>query len=87
MPKSTPTVDQPTDSPAAVPDEDERLLTIADVAERLRCKPWSVYKLCDSGLLPNVYLGPKSRRVRPSDLRAYIAGLPTERPEPANAAG
>lgn len=77
----------PTDVPTDVEHQCDEplLLTIDDVAEKLRVKPWSVYQLCDSGRLPSVYLGPKSRRVRPQDLRDFVDGLPTERPLDAKA--
>lgn len=71
--------------PTVAPDTDNEqdsleLLTVVEVAEKLKVKPWAVYKLCDSGALPCVYLGPKSRRVKPADLRAYIEALPSTRP-------
>lgn len=65
--------------------DDEPLLTIAEVAARLRLSPWSVRELCKTGKLEVMYLGPKTIRVKPSVLRDYIEGLPTTRPEPANA--
>lgn len=88
MTNQTPTVANGTDT---APDElftetdGPLLLTIAEVAEKLRVKPWSVYKLCDDGILPCVYMGPKTRRVKPDDLRAYVASLPSSRPEPKSA--
>lgn len=85
---NTQTVEQPADSRAdnesdVIVEDDLQLLTIAEVADRLRLKPWSVYQLCDSGALRSVYIGPKGRRVRPVDLRAYIDALPTVRPTSA----
>lgn len=81
MPK-TATVDAPTDSTGvSTVESDTALLTVAEVATELRLKPWAVYNLCRSGELPSVYLGPKSRRVKRSDLVAFIAALPDTRPE------
>lgn len=68
----------------AVLDDDLELLTIDEVAVRLRLKPWSVYALCDSGELPSIYLGRKTRRIKPADLRAYIDSRPTTRPAAAS---
>lgn len=80
-------------NPTAAPDtgtsestdllDDLELLTVDEVAIRLRLKPWKVYQMCDDGVLPSVYLGRKSRRVKPADLRAYIDNLPTTRPAAA----
>lgn len=69
----------------AVTDDDLQLLTVADVAERLRVKPTTVYDLCNAGTLPSVYLGPQTRRIKASDLRDYIDSLPSVRPAAANA--
>lgn len=80
MPKTDTTVADTTDSQTA----DEPLLTVTDVAERLRLSPWATRKLIEDKKIPSVYLGPKTLRVKPAELRAYIDGLPTERPEPAN---
>jgi excisionase family DNA binding protein len=65
----------------------DRLLRIPEVQERLQKGRADVYALLKSGALPSVLLGPRSRRVRQSDLDAYIAGLPDERPgEPVGSA-
>jgi excisionase family DNA binding protein len=58
----------------------DRLLRIPKVQERLQKGRADVYALLKSGALPSVLLGPRSRRVRESDLDAYIAGLPSDRP-------
>lgn len=75
---NTSTVEPATDTGAAVADDE--LLTIAEVAEKLRLKPWAVSKLVQSGALPSVYISHKARRVKPGDLRAYIDALPSVRP-------
>lgn len=86
MKKTTPTVPTATDSQAELGDDLE-LLTINEVAEKLKLKPWAVSQLLGSGDLPSIYLGPKTRRIKPADLRAYIDSRPSTRPEFANAAG
>lgn len=75
---SAPTVAPTTDSGSL--DDEVRLLTVDEVATILRLKPWAVNERLKSGEIPSVYLGSKSRRVRFSDLRAYIDDLPTTRP-------
>jgi excisionase family DNA binding protein len=65
----------------------DRLLRIPEVQERLQKGRADVYALLKSGALPSVLLGPRSRRIRESDLDAYIAGLPNDRPgEPVGSA-
>lgn len=63
-----------------VAEDDWDLLSIKDTAAKLSVKPWFVYQLVGDGVLPSVYLGRQTRRIRRADLRAYIEGLPTERP-------
>jgi excisionase family DNA binding protein len=54
----------------------DRLYTIPEVAERLRHGRTRVYELIRSGQLPSVVTGPRARRrVRESDLAAFIANL------------
>jgi excisionase family DNA binding protein len=61
----------PTSTDAAgVPD----LLTVTDVASTLRCSPSKVKKIVADGSLPSVTVG-RLRRVRRSDLDAYISSL------------
>ncbi len=48
------------------------LLTIAEVAQRLRVCNQTVYKLCERGALVHVRIV-DSIRVRPADLDGYIA--------------
>lgn len=59
----------------------ERLLTAADVADRLRVSTMTVYRLIASGRLTGIRLGDKSMRVRPADLDAYIAASTTASPD------
>lgn len=51
---------------------DSGLLTIKDVAQRLKVSEYRVYELARQGALKSVRLG-KSVRVTPADLGAYIA--------------
>ena len=53
----------------------DRLLTIPEVAEALRHGRTRVYQLIGEGRLPSVVVGPRARRVRESDLDAFIASL------------
>lgn len=50
------------------------LLRIRDVARRLSISPSKVAYLALQGDLPSVVIGERSRRFRPEDLEAYIAG-------------
>lgn len=49
------------------------LLRIADVEERLGVSRRQVYRYFASGDLRRVYIGPRSPRVRESDLDAFLA--------------
>jgi excisionase family DNA binding protein len=53
----------------------DRLLRIPEVCERLNHGRTRVYQLLGSGKLPSVVIGPRARRVRESDLDAFIASL------------
>jgi excisionase family DNA binding protein len=53
----------------------DRLYTIPEVCERLRHGRTRTYELIRSGQLPSVVVGPRARRVRESDLQAFIASL------------
>ena len=46
---------------------------MAQVAERLGLSKASVYKLCNSGDLPHVRVGPNSVRVTEADLAVFVA--------------
>ena len=50
----------------------EDLLTIDQVAARLKLSQYRAYELCRQGELKAIRLG-KSVRVKPSDLQAYVA--------------
>lgn len=56
-----------------------RLYTPEEVIDRLRIARARVYALIKSGELPSVKIG-RSRRIRSSDLAAYIASLNTQPP-------
>jgi excisionase family DNA binding protein len=53
----------------------DRLYTIPEVCERLNYGRSWVYQLIRSGRLRSVLAGPRSRRVRESDLQQFIASL------------
>jgi excisionase family DNA binding protein len=58
----------------------DRLLTVAETRKRLQVARSTLYERFASGELRSVKLGSKSRRVRESDLDAYIASLRDDRP-------
>jgi excisionase family DNA binding protein len=49
----------------------DRLLRVAEVAEHLGVCNATVYRLCDSGELPHVWIV-NSIRIRPADLQAFL---------------
>jgi excisionase family DNA binding protein len=53
----------------------DRLYTVPEVCERLRHGRTRVYQLIRTGRLPSVVVGPRARRVRESDLTAFISSL------------
>lgn len=53
----------------------DRLLTVQETRERLHVSNATLYVYLNSGRLQSVLLGPKSRRIRESDLDAFIASL------------
>ena len=63
------------------------MLTVADVAKRLRCSPSLVYGLCASGKLPHhrLGLGRGTIRVTEDQLEAFLQGTVIT-PTPAAAA-
>lgn len=52
--------------------QEDELLTMQDVAQRLKVSRYRAYELARQGVLKAVRLG-KSVRVRPADLAAYVA--------------
>ncbi len=58
----------------ANPVEDGELLNVEEVGRRLALKRTSVFGLLKAGAIKSVVIG-RARRVRPSALREYIAGL------------
>lgn len=56
------------------------MLTIRDVAAELGCGRDTVYRLLASGHLPSVLISERLRRVRRSDLLAFIEALAASLP-------
>ena len=54
------------------------VLSIADLASTLRVSWDAAYRLVRDGVIPSRYIGSR-RVVNPSDVRAYVESLPTER--------
>lgn len=65
------------------PSKPERtMLSIVDVAEELGCGRDTVYSLLASGQLRSVRLSERLRRIRRSDLLAFVESLPVSKPVP-----
>lgn len=63
----------------------DQLMTVEEAAGHLKVGRSTTFRLLQSGQLPSVKIG-GSRRVRRSDLEAYVANLPTngrKAPRPA----
>lgn len=58
-------------------DTDRLLLRVEEAAELLGLSRAYVYELLGTGAIPSVKIG-RSRRIRPADLDAFVAGLRTE---------
>lgn len=56
------------------------LLSVAEVAAELGCGRDTVYALLATGALPSVRLGGRLRRIRRSDLTAYVESLAASTP-------
>jgi len=56
------------------------LLSVAEVAAELGCGRDTVYALLTSGALPSVRLGGRLRRIRRTDLAAYVDSLTASTP-------
>jgi excisionase family DNA binding protein len=54
----------------------DRLLNVAEVAEKLSVGAWRIYQLCEDGQLPHVRIN-NSIRIRPKDLGEFIAARVT----------
>jgi excisionase family DNA binding protein len=55
--------------------EDDRLLRVPDVADRISASVSKTWQLVLSGSIPSVHVN-RSRRVKSSDLSAWIRSLP-----------
>ena len=56
--------------------EEQRLLTVREVAETTRVSTMTVYRLIRSGALPAIRVG-KHFRIRPRELEAYLESQST----------
>jgi excisionase family DNA binding protein len=54
------------------PDPDDRLLTVAEVADTMRVSNMTIYRLIKSGDLPALRVG-KNYRIRHSDVERFLA--------------
>ena len=68
----------PAVAPSAPPQR--LLLSVAEVAAELGCGRDTVYALLTSGALPSVRLGGRLRRIRRTDLTAYVDSLTASTP-------
>jgi excisionase family DNA binding protein len=59
----------------------EKLLKVEEVAKMIAMSRSKTYALIKEGAFPVVRLGPQTIRVRPEDIRAWIATLPYSGPE------
>ncbi len=50
----------------------DKLITVKEAASRLSVSVRTVYRLMDSGALPSIRVGPKSRRISESALDSFI---------------
>ena len=63
---------------APAQNHDDELLTVPEVAERLRVKKSRAYELCRTKVIPSVRLGVRQIRVRRRDLDHALARRPTQ---------
>lgn len=59
----------------------DRLLKVDEARALLTCGRERIYEYLNSGELPSVKLGPKSRRIRESDLERFIRDLAGDPPD------
>jgi excisionase family DNA binding protein len=64
----------------------DRLLKIEEARARLRVSRERLYEYLRAGQLPSVSLGPRSRRIRETDLDEFIRCLPGDLPDSGRAA-
>jgi excisionase family DNA binding protein len=57
------------------PDSLDEFLTPTEVAALLKIRRETVYRLCSSGVLRSIRLGDNTRRIRRTDLDAYLDDL------------
>lgn len=50
----------------------DKLITVKEAASRLSVSVRTVYRLMDSGALPSIKVGPKSRRISEAALESFI---------------
>ena len=67
-------------TPAPATPPQRMLLSVAEVAAELGCGRDTVYALLTSGALPSVRLGGRLRRIRRTDLAAYVESLAASTP-------
>jgi len=70
---------------AIAQDEKQRLLTVAEVADQLRCSRFTIYRALADGRLRGVRLGVGASapiRVRPDDLERYLQPTATDEGAP-----
>ena len=68
------------------PIDEDRLWTVAEVADHMRVSNMTVYRLIKGGELPAIRVG-KNYRIRGKELSAYIDASFTVATEPSSAGG
>lgn len=64
------------------PTQPKLLLKVAEVAHILSVSEAEVYALAAGGDLDKSYIGTRRFRIPMASVEAYVAGLPSEAPEP-----
>lgn len=62
--------------------DDDRLWTVAEVADHMRVSNMTVYRLIKAGELPAIRVG-KNYRIRAKELAAYLDASATVQPDEA----